>query len=118
MRSKLRLGKPAEFRPPRSKGEGCRVVARQREVGLNLKMCGELRLGKPAKPKIRSSIVGAKGARPSGRFNIRQIRNSLMPQTMRTVKRRKHRAPTPGKPRFLAEIRGQVGRQMPAFRGC
>jgi hypothetical protein len=47
MRSKLRLGRPAEFRPPQSKGKGGRIVARQREDGLIQQREAGLRLGQP-----------------------------------------------------------------------
>jgi hypothetical protein len=37
--------------------------------------------------------VGAKGTRPSGRFNDHHARDILTSKTMRSVKRRKRRAP-------------------------
>jgi len=45
---------------------------------------------------VGSSLRDAKGAQPSGRFNVHHACDSQTPKTMRAVKRRKRRAPTDG----------------------
>jgi len=59
-------------------------------------------------PNSAVGLSGANGARPSGRFNVRQTCGSRTHKTMRSVKRRKRRAPAdcPGNPVGLLRSSG------------